>query len=234
MIGKEWLAIKNSAGLRRLDLPDDFVRLEIATALQRNIRVIPVLFDDTPMPDSHELPDNLKALSRRQKIDISNTRFEDDVRKLASEIHGQASWGAGQGTGSRSGPPPGAGTGSGSHSGPPPGPGAGSRPASPPGSGSGSPRGPGSVLPRGQGVPPPATPKPNSNLALAILATIFCCLPLGIPAIVAASKVDRLYQLGQVQEAQKQSAQAKKWVLWSAIAGIIVWIIYLIIVSRMR
>ena len=46
IIGKDWVDIKNSSGNRRLDDPIDFVRMEIATALKRGIRVIPVLFDN--------------------------------------------------------------------------------------------------------------------------------------------------------------------------------------------
>ncbi len=43
VIGKSWLDMKDVTGQRRLDDPDDFVRLEVATALARNIQVIPVL-----------------------------------------------------------------------------------------------------------------------------------------------------------------------------------------------
>ena len=45
VIGKRWLTSSDQKGKRRLDNPEDFVRLEVATALKRNIRVIPVLVD---------------------------------------------------------------------------------------------------------------------------------------------------------------------------------------------
>jgi hypothetical protein len=86
IIGKTWLDIKDTIGKRRLEDPDDFVRLEVATALSRNIQVIPVLFDDVPMPRPEELPDNMKSLCRRQFVDIDSKRFDDDIRKLAEAI----------------------------------------------------------------------------------------------------------------------------------------------------
>jgi hypothetical protein len=86
VIGKSWLDLKDSSGKRRLEDPDDFVRLEISTALARNIQVIPVLFDDVPMPKPEELPANMSLLYRRQFVEIDSKRFEDDVRKLAEAI----------------------------------------------------------------------------------------------------------------------------------------------------
>lgn len=86
VIGKSWLDAKDSSGKRRLDDRDDFVRLEIATALSRNIQVIPVLFDGAPMPKPEELPDDLKSLYRRQFIEIDSKRFDNDVRDLSDAI----------------------------------------------------------------------------------------------------------------------------------------------------
>lgn len=87
IIGSQWLTMKEKDGTRRLDNPNDFVRIEIKTALERDIRVIPALFDDTKMPSTEQLPDGLKALSRRQAIEISKTRFEEDVAKLVQVIN---------------------------------------------------------------------------------------------------------------------------------------------------
>ena len=56
VIGKGWLSSCDQEGKRRLDNPDDFVRIEIATALKREIRVIPVLVDGTSMPRSTTFP----------------------------------------------------------------------------------------------------------------------------------------------------------------------------------
>jgi hypothetical protein len=82
LIGRQWLTITDTSGQRRLDNPEDFVRLEIAAALTRNIRVIPALLQGAPMPRSSDLPDVLKLLARRNAIEISDTRFHYDVDRL--------------------------------------------------------------------------------------------------------------------------------------------------------
>lgn len=85
LIGNKWLDISNEKG-SRLNNEDDYVRLEISTALERNIRVIPVLFDGTPMPEEKYLPDNLKKLCYKQYVTVSDIKFEADVEKLAKAI----------------------------------------------------------------------------------------------------------------------------------------------------
>ena len=86
IIGKDWLDIKNSAGKRRLDDPVDFVRIEIATALKRGIRVIPVLFDNIEMPLKETLPEDLQALCNRQAISVDKVNLVSDVERLAEVI----------------------------------------------------------------------------------------------------------------------------------------------------
>jgi hypothetical protein len=86
LISEHWLEAKDKNGKVKLSNEDDFVRLEIATALKRNIIVIPVLFDDAVLPHASDLPDDLKKLSRRQSIEIDKTRFEDDAMKLVNTI----------------------------------------------------------------------------------------------------------------------------------------------------
>ena len=56
LIGDQWLTITDVHGRRRLDDPDDFVRLEIEAALTRNVRIIPILVDGANMPRADELP----------------------------------------------------------------------------------------------------------------------------------------------------------------------------------
>jgi hypothetical protein len=73
------------------------------------------------------------------------------------------------------------------------------------------------------------TQQPDSNLVWGILSTVLCCLPLGIVSIVYASKVSGLWAQGRYAEAQEASANAKKWAIWGAVAGVIVGIIYSII-----
>ncbi|MEM7058072.1 MAG: TIR domain-containing protein [Pseudomonadota bacterium] len=86
MIGRNWVTIKNPDGTRRLTDPHDFVRLEIAKALERNIRVIPVLVHGATMPSPEDLPDDLKNLSRRQGIEITDRRWDYDVKELIDSL----------------------------------------------------------------------------------------------------------------------------------------------------
>jgi hypothetical protein len=86
LIGRNWLDIRGHDGKRRLDDPADFVRLEVATALRRNILVIPALVQDARMPGESDLPDALRPLARRQAIEISDTRFNQDVERLIEVI----------------------------------------------------------------------------------------------------------------------------------------------------
>ena len=86
LIGRQWLTITDASGQRRLDNPEDYVRLEIATALARNVRVIPALVEGAPMLRSSDLPDALKMLARRNALEISDTRFHYDTDKLITAL----------------------------------------------------------------------------------------------------------------------------------------------------
>ena len=86
LIGKDWLHVGDSEGRMRLDDHDDFVRLEISTALERDIFVIPVLIDGATMPSEHDLPDALAKLSRRNGIPLDHARFDSDVDRLIEAL----------------------------------------------------------------------------------------------------------------------------------------------------
>jgi hypothetical protein len=86
VIGKSWLTAADSQGRRRLDREDDFVRMEIAKALESHLRVIPALVGDATMPSAIQLPQDLVALSRRQAIEISDSRFHQDVDDLIEAL----------------------------------------------------------------------------------------------------------------------------------------------------
>jgi TIR domain/Sel1 repeat len=96
VIGPHWLEAKDECGGRRLDNPDDFVTIEIATALARNIRVIPVLVDGASMPKTGELPDPLKALARRQAVEVRQFHFGRDAEALVERVNealdGELGW----------------------------------------------------------------------------------------------------------------------------------------------
>jgi interferon-induced transmembrane protein len=83
------------------------------------------------------------------------------------------------------------------------------------------------------GYPPqqPAGQAPNNYLVWSILVTLFCCIPFGIVAIVKSSQVNGLWAQGRYAEAQASADSAKKWVIWSAVIGIVVGIIYGILIA---
>ena len=87
VIGDDWLEQTDSDGRRRIDNPDDYVHLEIATALQRGIPVIPVLVDGTPLPGAADLPPPLQPLSYRQAIPVRpDPDFRHDIERLCNEL----------------------------------------------------------------------------------------------------------------------------------------------------
>jgi TIR domain/PAN domain len=86
IIGPNWLDSKDDDGRRRFDNPDDFVTIEIAAALARKIRVIPVLVDGARTPKADRLPDSVKPLVRRNAVEVRNTHFGRDAEALANKI----------------------------------------------------------------------------------------------------------------------------------------------------
>lgn len=86
MIGPGWATITNSSGQRRLDDANDFVRLEVASALARNIAVIPVLVHEAKMPAPDQLPENLKDLAYRNSVEITHARWNSDVQLLTKAL----------------------------------------------------------------------------------------------------------------------------------------------------
>ena len=82
VIGREWIDAKNEAGQRRLDDPFDFVRLETASALKRDIPVVPVLVHGAKMPRADQLPDDLKELAFRNGVEVTHARWNSDVQLL--------------------------------------------------------------------------------------------------------------------------------------------------------
>jgi hypothetical protein len=86
VIGKNWLTATDEAGQKRLENPVDYVRTEIATALKRNIRVIPLLIQGADMPSARELPDDLAPLSRRNAFEIHDSSWRDDIRRLVTAL----------------------------------------------------------------------------------------------------------------------------------------------------
>jgi hypothetical protein len=86
VIGRRWLSSVDSHGRRRLDDPNDYVRIEIANALARKVRVIPALVDGAQMPAPEDLPSDLARLSRRNAVEISNTLFRQSMDLLIQSL----------------------------------------------------------------------------------------------------------------------------------------------------
>jgi thioredoxin len=86
VIGPNWLIATDERGRRRLDEPDDNVRLEIEAALARDVRVIPILVEGAIMPDRGDLPESLAGLARRNALFIRHESFRSDVGRLITAI----------------------------------------------------------------------------------------------------------------------------------------------------
>lgn len=82
VIGPRWTSITDDDGRRRLDDTDDFVRREIEAALERGIRVIPILVDGATMPRAEQLPTPMAKLTRRQALELSPHRFQSETDRL--------------------------------------------------------------------------------------------------------------------------------------------------------
>jgi hypothetical protein len=83
LIGPHWSAPEN---LHRLAQEEDFVRLEIAAALKRDIRVIPTRVGDAPLPQKDELPEAIRGLLARQDFVVSDRSWDDDCKRLAQHL----------------------------------------------------------------------------------------------------------------------------------------------------
>ena len=86
VIGPQWLSLAGEDGSPRIADANDFVHIEIATALARKIRLIPVLVDGANMPKEAALPEPLKALTRRQETWLSHDRFNTDGQGLVKAL----------------------------------------------------------------------------------------------------------------------------------------------------
>ncbi|MBR1279006.1 SUMF1/EgtB/PvdO family nonheme iron enzyme [Bradyrhizobium sp. AUGA SZCCT0283] len=88
IIGPGWLDARDENGNRRLDNLNDFVRIEIETALLRGIPVIPILLEGTRVPKADRLPDGLKELALRNGVDVRHASFLDDMERLIRGLKG--------------------------------------------------------------------------------------------------------------------------------------------------
>jgi hypothetical protein len=84
VIGKRW--VMDESGYSRLQNPNDFVRLEVVAALQRGLKVIPVLVQGAQMPGARDLPWDLHDLTTRNAFELSDLRWKEDTARLTSEL----------------------------------------------------------------------------------------------------------------------------------------------------
>jgi len=82
VIGRDWLNVRDQRGGRRLDDPNDLVRMEICAALRRGVRVIPLLASDADMPEASNLPGELATLADRNAVRITDTSFRQTMASL--------------------------------------------------------------------------------------------------------------------------------------------------------
>jgi hypothetical protein len=87
VIGERWLTCTAENGTRRLNMAGDFVRLEITKALERGVRVIPVLVGGATVPHQDDLPDDLRPLAARQAMDLRDAHFRADAELLIDALN---------------------------------------------------------------------------------------------------------------------------------------------------
>jgi hypothetical protein len=86
LIGPQWVTAADPDGRRRLRDPNDFVRLEIQAALERDVRLIPILVEGAPMPRVRDLPRQLAGLARRNAMTMRHESFPYDAERLVTAI----------------------------------------------------------------------------------------------------------------------------------------------------
>jgi hypothetical protein len=86
VIGNSWLDATDAAGRRRLELADDYVRLELVAAFEQGKPVIPVLLGGAVMPNAAELPDDLAPLPRANALELVDRYWKWGVRDLIERL----------------------------------------------------------------------------------------------------------------------------------------------------
>lgn len=87
VIGDRWITEPGASGVRRLDEPNDWVRLELEAVLQRRIPIIPVLVKGALIPTERDLPSSIASLSHRAAVSVrSDPDFHHDVNRLIDGI----------------------------------------------------------------------------------------------------------------------------------------------------
>jgi hypothetical protein len=91
VVGPKWLTLRDRprGGVRRIELPNDFVRMELETAHRQGLRIVPVTVGGARMPAPDELPEALRWFATRNALELRGERaFRADVRELARLLVG--------------------------------------------------------------------------------------------------------------------------------------------------
>jgi hypothetical protein len=86
VIGQHWVDASDDRGNRRLDDPQDYVRMEIETAMKQDKRVIPVLIGEARMPGADVLPESIRKFARHNAVMLRYERFHDDIANLVGAL----------------------------------------------------------------------------------------------------------------------------------------------------
>lgn len=88
LIGRQWQGPPNDSGVTRLHDASDWVHVEVRTALERGVRVVPVLVDGASVPPPADLPEPLRKLASRQAATFSTDHWRRDAHWIADELLG--------------------------------------------------------------------------------------------------------------------------------------------------
>jgi len=86
LIGTDWTTAADDRGKRRIDDPEDLLRIEVRRALESEATVIPLLLDGASMPVRDELPEDLKRLANHNALEIRATSFDRDADHLVERL----------------------------------------------------------------------------------------------------------------------------------------------------
>ena len=86
LMGKNWAQITDGEGQRRLDSPDDPVRLEIADGLRDRAFVLPILIEDATMPRASELPEDIRAIADFNALQLRDGDWQHDFDAICKAL----------------------------------------------------------------------------------------------------------------------------------------------------
>lgn len=90
VIGPDWLNAKGPSGGRRIDDPEDLVRIEVETALRLGVPVAPLMVRGADLPKPHEMPESVRELTNRNGLPIRpHPDFDNDVERLLARLADQ-------------------------------------------------------------------------------------------------------------------------------------------------